>query len=122
MERKEWKYGKGSEWYTVLFHEHGTIMVQNENTGKISFGPEDDFGKFYGFSVNNSCLTLNQAIARMKRLLSIDKKKEYAELQKFYLDTLGWNHITVEEAMLDVLNSMKGAEQHERNIPKMGQS
>lgn len=106
MERLEWKFKNNSEYYKVLYHDHGTIMVQNENTGTISFGPEDDFGSFYGFPVNNSCLTVKEAVARVKQLLKIDRRKEYSELQQFYLDTLGWNHITTEEAMLDILKKL----------------
>ena len=106
MERIEWKFGKGSEWYAVLWHNHGQIMVQNENSGKISFGNEEDFGSFYGFPVNNSCLTIREAKERLETLLTISKKEEYAGTEAYYLKTLGWNHITTEESMLSVINSM----------------
>lgn len=106
MERIEWKFGKGSEWYKVLYRKHGFIMVQSEGNELISFGQENDFGSFYGFPVNNSCLTIGEAKERIKRLLEINKKKEYAELEKLYLESFGWNHIIIDEDMLSAINSL----------------
>lgn len=76
MEKLRWyfKHGTKYEEYTVLYREEDYILVQNDATGKYDFGLARDFGTLYGFPVNQSCLTEQEAIDRLNAFISIDEK------------------------------------------------
>lgn len=80
MKQLKWyfKHGTTYETYSVLYEDEKFILVQNNNTKKYSFGMIDDFGSLYGFPVNQSCLTSEEAKDVLQDFIEIDKKyKEY---------------------------------------------
>ncbi len=85
MEKKEWKYPNGSEWFDVLYHARGTILIRNAN-GNIGYINEDYWGWYYGFPVSSADLTLHQA---KQRFLSEIKNAKSDETKMLYLDMLG---------------------------------
>ena len=107
MDRMEKKYKSGSEWYIVLYKNNGYLMVQNEESKRISFGNEEDFDSFYWFPVNNSCLSVKEAKKRLEFLIDLNSKTEYSESESFYLRKLGHNHITIYTDMLTALAAME---------------
>ncbi len=73
MKKIRWFYKNGSfEEYSVLFEDNRFILVQNDKTKKYSFGPRSDFDSFYGFPVNNSCLTDREIISQLHNYIDID--------------------------------------------------
>ena len=72
MKIKRWYFKNNYEDYKVLFENETYILVQNINTKKYSFGIARDFGSFYGFPVNQSCLNKNECIERLKQFIEID--------------------------------------------------
>ena len=74
MTIKKWYFKNGFEEYKVLYEDECFILVQSINTKKFSFGMVTDFGSFYGFPVNQSCLLKNECIDKLKRFIDIDEK------------------------------------------------
>lgn len=76
MEKLRWyfKHGTRYETYSVLYINNGWILVQNDNTGKYSFGLERDFGTLCGFPVNQSCLTLGEVKDVLNDFINIEEK------------------------------------------------
>ena len=70
MKQLKWyfKHGTKSETYSVLYEDETFMLVQNENSGKLSFGTKDCFGTLYGFPVNWSCLAREAAVDSLNRL------------------------------------------------------
>lgn len=75
MEQRKWFFNHGSnfELFNVLFARDGFIVVQNGKTNAISLGTEDCFGSLYGFPVDQSCLTKDEAIFVLREWIEIDK-------------------------------------------------
>lgn len=73
MKQLKWyfKHGTKSESYSVLYEDETFMLVQNENSGKISFGTKDCFGTLYGFPVDWSCLTKEKALETLTALYDI---------------------------------------------------
>ena len=73
--KRRWLFRNGQSYedYTVLFSDGKFLLVQNDNTGKFSFGLERDFGSLCGFPVNQSCLTSTEIISLLERFVEIDK-------------------------------------------------
>lgn len=82
MEKLRWYFKNRTKFeeFSVLFVDEDFILVQNDNTKKYSYGLKRDFGTLYGFPVNQSCLTKEEAIDMLNVFIDIDKK---------YIDTLG---------------------------------
>lgn len=82
MEKLRWylKSGTKFEEYSVLYSDDRFILVQNDNTKKYSYGLRRDFNTLYGFPVNQSCLTNDEAKEMLFAFIKIDKS---------YLDSLG---------------------------------
>lgn len=78
MKQLKWylKRGTKSESYSVLYEDETFMLVQNENSGKISFGTRDCFGTLYGFPVNWSCLAWEEATETLDRLCKISTTSE----------------------------------------------
>lgn len=76
MEKLRWyfKHGTRYETYSVLYKNDGWILVQNDNSCKYSFGLERDFGTLFGFPVNQSCLTFDEAKEILSDFINIDTK------------------------------------------------
>lgn len=85
MEKLRWYFKNGTcyEDYSVLYRDNvegGYILVQNDDTGEISFGRSEDFGTLYGFPVSWSCLAKEEAVTVIMDLKKIDEKPEYSIL------------------------------------------
>ena len=82
MEKLRWYFKNGTKFeeYSALFNDGDFILVQNDNTKKYSYGLKKDFGSFYGFPVNQSCLTKEEAINMLNLFINIDES---------YIDSLG---------------------------------
>ncbi len=74
METKRWYFKNNYEDYKVLYEDNVYILVQNLNSNKYSFGISKDFGSFYGFPVNQSCLNKADCIKILKEFIEIDKE------------------------------------------------
>lgn len=100
MEKLKWyfKHGTKYELYSVLYKKDGWILVQNDNTGKYSFGLVRDFGTIFGFPVNRSCLNVDELREILNDLINIDKE---------YINSIGdiaKNNINRWENMLLAVN------------------
>lgn len=75
MNRRRWYYKNGTcfEEFDILFDNGRFMLVQNVETKVFSFGVCENFGTLYGFPVNWSCLTKDQAIERLNNMIRIDK-------------------------------------------------
>ena len=82
MKKLKWylKNGTRFEEYSVLYDDSKFILVQNDNTKKYSYGLKGDFGTLFGFPVNQSCLTVEEAKEMLTAFIKIDES---------YIDTLG---------------------------------
>lgn len=80
MEQRKWFFNHGAnfELFNVLFDRDGFIVVQNDKTNAISLGTEDCFGSLYGFPVDQSCLTKDEAISILRGWIEIDKGYEFS--------------------------------------------
>ena len=76
MEKLKWyfKHGTKYELYSVLYKDDKWILVQNDKTGKYSFGLERDFGTLFGFPVNQSCLTIDELKEILNDFIKIDTR------------------------------------------------
>lgn len=74
MKTKKWYFKNNYELYNVLYEDDRFILVQNVNDKLFSFGVASDFGTLLGFPVNQSCLTKNECINKLKRFIDISKK------------------------------------------------
>jgi len=74
MEKLKWyfKHGTKYELYSVLYKADKWILVQNDRTGKYSFGLERDFGTLFGFPVNQSCLIIDELMEILNDFIRID--------------------------------------------------
>ena len=75
MEQRKWfsNHGANFELFNVLFDNDGFIVVQNDKTSTISFGTADCFGSLFGFPVDQSCLTKDEALSILRDWIEIDK-------------------------------------------------
>lgn len=76
MNIKRWYFKNNYEDYKVLYEDTKFILVQNINSQKYSFGIIENFGSFYGFPVNQSCLNEDECIERLRQFIKIDEKYE----------------------------------------------
>lgn len=76
MNRRRWYYKNGTcfEEFDILFDNGRFMLVQNVETKVFSFGVCENFGTLYGFPVNWSCLTKDQAIERLNNMIRIDTR------------------------------------------------
>lgn len=74
MVLKRWYFKKNYEDYEVLYEDEKYILVRNLNSKKYSFGLSKDFGSFYGFPVNQSCLNKDECIDILEKFIQIDKQ------------------------------------------------
>ena len=74
MEKRYWYYKNSKEEFNVLYECERYILVQNVESKKFSFGARDDFNSFYGFPVNQSCLTKEECIEMLYRFIEIGIK------------------------------------------------
>ena len=93
MKQLKWyfKHGTKFETYNVLYEDETFILVQNDNTKKYSFGVIKDFGTLYGFPVNQSCLTSEEAEDVLNRFIEIDK--QYVEYHFADINIKRWENM-----------------------------
>ncbi len=80
MKIKKWYFKNNYEEYKVLYEDNNYILVQNIKDKRYSFGLVNDFGSFYGFPVNQSCLNKKDCIKILKDFIKIDRK--YNDINK----------------------------------------
>lgn len=73
MKTKKWYFKNNYELYNVLYEDDRFILVQNVDDKLFSFGVASDFSTLLGFPVNQSCLTKNECINKLKDLLILAK-------------------------------------------------
>ena len=71
---------KKYEGFTVLYDDKGWILLKHNNKNLYTFGVASDFDSFYGFPVNQSCLSIEKLKERLGNFINIDEK---------YIDILG---------------------------------
>ena len=74
MKKLKWYFKRGTEEYAIIYEDVDFVLVNNDNTGKYSFGVKKDFGTLWGFPVDQSCLTASEAKAVLQRFVDIDKR------------------------------------------------
>lgn len=79
MEQRKWFFNHGADFelFNVLFDYDGFLVVQNDKTRAISFGTADCFGSLFGFPVNQSCLTKDEAISILRDWAKIDNGYDF---------------------------------------------
>ena len=72
----KWYFKNGTKYelYSVLYDDDVFLLVQNDNTQKISFGMKRDFGTLCGFPVSWSCLSVKDAIRILNDLIKVDER------------------------------------------------
>ena len=80
MDIKRWYFKENYEDYYCLYEDERFILVQNIKSRDYSFGPTADFGSFYGFPVNQSCLNEDECIERLRQFIKIDE--QYGDINK----------------------------------------
>nr|DAQ31025.1 MAG TPA: hypothetical protein [Caudoviricetes sp.] len=80
MKQRKWFFNHGAnfELFNVLFDRDGFIVVQNDKTNAISLGTADCFGSLFGFPVNQSCLSKEEAIAVLNGWIEIDRDYKFS--------------------------------------------
>lgn len=71
VRRWYYKHGTCNEEFNVLYDNGRFMLVQNRETKAFSFGLCEDFGTLFGFPVNWSCLTKDQAIEILQEMIRI---------------------------------------------------
>ena len=79
-----------------MYENDRFILVQNVRTKNFSFGVRDDFNSFYGFPVNQSCLSKDDCIEKLYRFIEIDTK--YSNVN---------DSIKTWQTMIDILKETK---------------
>lgn len=74
MNIKRWYFKENFEEYNCLYEDESFILVQNIENKEYSFGITADFGSFYGFPVNQSCLNADECIERLRQFIKINEK------------------------------------------------
>lgn len=74
MKIKRWFYKNSFEDFYVLYEDENYILVKNMNTNYYSFGVIHDFGSFYGFPINQSCLNKDECINMLNKFIEIDEE------------------------------------------------
>lgn len=72
VRRWYFKHGTRYEEFNVLYDNGMFMLVQNRETKAFSFGLCADFGTLFGFPVNWSCLTKDQAIELLQGMIRAD--------------------------------------------------
>jgi len=74
MKIKRWYFKNNYEDFEVLYEDENFILIQNIVRKEYDFGLSKDFGSFYGFPVNQSCLNKNECIERLRQFIKIAEK------------------------------------------------
>lgn len=105
MTQRRWYYRHGTcyETFNILFDNSRFMLVQNDDTKVFSFGTSDSFNTLYGFGVNQSCLTKQEAIAELRRWIAIDE--QHPSMREVELQQFGYTVIDQWNSMIAALDA-----------------
>ncbi len=72
--RLHFNHGQAYEDFSVLYDDGQFILVRSDRSGLYSFGLCREFGSFYGFPVNQECLSEKELVQELDRQICIDRE------------------------------------------------
>ena len=102
VRRWYFKHGTRYEEFNVLYDNGMFMLVQNLETKAFSFGLCEDFGTLFGFPVNWSCLTKDQAIELLQGMIRVDNTDP--ELDAIWKKQYGYTESEQWQAMIEAVS------------------
>lgn len=102
VRRGYFKHGTRYEEFNVLYDNGMFMLVQNRETKAFSFGLCEDFGTLFGFPVNWSCLTKDQAIELLQGMIRVDNTDP--ELDAIWKKQYGYTESEQWQAMIEAVS------------------
>lgn len=102
VRRWYFKHGTRYEEFDVLYDNGMFMLVQNRETKAFSFGLCEDFGTLFGFPVNWSCLTKDQAIELLQGMIRVDNTDP--ELDAIWKKQYGYTESEQWQAMIEAVS------------------
>lgn len=102
VRRWYFKHGTRYEEFNVLYDNGMFMLVQNRETKAFSFGLCEDFGTLFGFPVNWSCLTKDQAIELLQGMIRVDNTDP--ELDAIWEKQYGYTESEQWQAMIEAVS------------------
>lgn len=102
VRRWYFKHGTRYEEFNVLYDNGMFMLVQNRETKAFSFGLCEDFGTLFGFPVNWSCLTKDQAIELLQGMIRVDNTDP--ELDAIWKKQYGHTESEQWQAMIEAVS------------------
>lgn len=102
VRRWYFKHGTRYEEFNVLYDNGMFMLVQNRETKAFSFGLCGDFGTLFGFPVNWSCLTKDQAIELLQGMIRVDNTDP--ELDAIWKKQYGYTESEQWQAMIEAVS------------------
>ena len=102
VRRWYFKHGTRYEEFNVLYDNGMFMLVQNRETKAFSFGLCEDFGTLFGFQVNWSCLTKDQAIELLQGMIRVDNTDP--ELDAIWKKQYGYTESEQWQAMIEAVS------------------
>lgn len=102
VRRWYFKHGTRYEEFNVLYDNGMFMLVQNRETKAFSFGLCEDFGTLFGFPVNWSCLTKDQAIELLHGMIRVDNTDP--ELDAIWKKQYGYTESEQWQAMIEAVS------------------
>lgn len=102
VRRWYFKHGTRYEEFNVLYDNGMFMLVQNRETKAFSFGLCEDFGTLFGFPVNWSCLTKDQAIELLQGIIRVDNTDP--ELDAIWKKQYGYTESEQWQAMIEAVS------------------
>lgn len=102
VRRWYFKHGTRYEEFNVLYDNGMFMLVQNRETKAFSFGLCEDFGTLFGFPVNWSCLTKDQAIELLQGMIRVDNTDP--ELDTIWKKQYGYTESEQWQAMIEAVS------------------
>ena len=102
VRRWYFKHGTRYEEFNVLYDNGMFMLVQNRETKAFSFGLCEDFGTLFGFPVNWSCLTKDQAIGLLQGMIRVDNTDP--ELDAIWKKQYGYTESEQWQAMIEAVS------------------
>lgn len=102
VRRWYFKHGTRYEEFNVLYDNGMFMLVQNRETKAFSFGLCEDFGTLFGFPVNWSCLTKDQAIELLQGMIRVDNTDP--ELDAIWKKQYGYTESEQWQAMIEAVS------------------
>lgn len=102
VRRWYFKHGTRYEEFNVLYDNGMFMLVQNRETKAFSFGLCEDFGTLFGFPVNWSCLTKDQAIELLQGMIRVGNTDP--ELDAIWKKQYGYTESEQWQAMIEAVS------------------